>query len=129
MRSQISSLVGSRTEFAELVSIRSRFGVLKLKNRKESVDSGACALFGSLSSTVDVAKSDGAKRTKPCIGFGWQDVVQARVASTGFNNTSSAMAMQVKVDTIGFVDCSGVKERKRIQRKIFVSVVRCAPDA
>ncbi len=73
MISHISSLEGSRIEF-ELVSIRRRFGALKLKNRNASLDSGA--LLGSLSSADD-AKSDLAKVTKPCRGIGWQDAVQA----------------------------------------------------
>ncbi len=74
MISHISSLEGSRIEFAELVFIRRRFGALKLKNRNASLDSGA--LLGSLSSAAD-AESNLAKVTKPCIGIGWQDAVQA----------------------------------------------------
>jgi hypothetical protein len=89
--SHISSLFGSVTEFAGFVSIRKRFGALKLKNLNESVVPGT--LLGSLSSAVGVAKSDGAKVTKPCKGIGWQDDVQARIASILCGNTRSNKPM------------------------------------
>ena len=72
--------MGSRTELAEFVSIRRRFGALKLKNRNDSVDPGT--LLGSLNSAVGIAKSEATKETKPCKGIGWQDAAQARIATT-----------------------------------------------